>query len=105
MSIGTIGVRVAVVGLSVLAPTALVAAPTWAAKGGDSANAKLCESGGYPGVLLAQDASTFKDAGKCTSYAAKDGQLVGIDAVAEPPAEGSFEETCTGFGLKPSTRH
>ena len=53
---------------------ALMAAPSWAAKGGNSANAALCEPGGYAGVLLAQDGSAFKNAGKCTSYAAKGGQ-------------------------------
>jgi hypothetical protein len=36
-------------------------------------------------------------------YVRKGGQLGGVDAVVEPPVEGSFNETCTGFGLEPST--
>jgi hypothetical protein len=36
-------------------------------------------------------------------YVKKGGQIGGVDAVAEPPVEGSFKETCTGFGLEPST--
>jgi hypothetical protein len=43
MSIGRIGTGMAVVGLGVLASLALIAAPSWAAKGGNSANSKLCE--------------------------------------------------------------
>jgi hypothetical protein len=101
MSLGRIGSRAAVVGLGVLASLAVMAAPSWAAKGGNSANAKLCEPGGYPGVLFNQHAETFKNEGKCTSYAAKGGRLVGVDAVAEPAVAGEFAETCSGFGLKP----
>jgi hypothetical protein len=36
-------------------------------------------------------------------YADRGGQLGGVEAVAEPPVGGSFKETCTGFGLEPST--
>jgi hypothetical protein len=88
--------RAVVVGLGVLA---LMAAPSWAAKGGNSANAALCAPGGYAGALLAQDGSAFTNEGKCTSYAAKGGQLVGVNAVGEPPVGGSFNEVCSGFGL------
>jgi hypothetical protein len=100
MSIGRIGSRAIVVGLGVLA---VVAAPSWAAKGENEANAALCEPGGYPGVLLAQDGSAFKNAGKCTSYAAKGGQIAGVDAVSQPASEGEFKTTYSGFGLRPGS--
>jgi hypothetical protein len=99
MSLGRIGSRAVVVGLGVLASLALMAAPSWAAKGGNGANAKLCEPGGYPGVLFNQLGEGFKNAGACTKYGAKGGQIAGVDVVAEPAAEGSFKETCSGFGL------
>jgi hypothetical protein len=85
----------------VVASLALMAAPSWAAKGGNSANAKLCEPGGYPGLLFNQNGEAFKNAGACTKYAAKGGKLVGLDAVGTTPegAEGAFTETCSGFGL------
>lgn len=102
MSIGRIGARPAVVGLGILASMALTASPSWAANG-NSANAKLCAPGGYPGALFAQDGSAFTNTGACVNYAAKGGQLGGVDAVAEPPVGGSFTEVCTGFGLEPST--
>jgi hypothetical protein len=100
MSIGRIAVRTAVVGFGTLASLALSASPSWAALE-PSANAKLCHE--YPGALFARDGGAFRNGGKCTSYAARGGQLGGVDAVAEPPLGGSFEETCTGFGLEPNS--
>jgi hypothetical protein len=76
---------------------ALAASPSWAAK----EEAGLCHS--YPGTLFTRSGSAFKNAQACVEYVREGGQLVGIDAVAEPPVEGSFNETCTGFGLRPST--
>jgi hypothetical protein len=102
MSVGRIGTRAVVLGLGVLASLAFAVAPSWAAKGGNSANAKLCH-GGYPGVLLAQDGSAFENDGKCTSYGAKGGQIAGVDAVAAPAEGGFFEANYSGFGLKPGT--
>ena len=64
MSIRRIGTRTVVAGLGVFASLALMAAPSWAAEGGNSANAKLCQPGGYPGALLAQDGSAFKNVGE-----------------------------------------
>jgi hypothetical protein len=69
---------------------ALMAAPSWAAKGGQSANAKLCEPGGYPGVLFNQQGEAFRNAGARTTYAAKGGQIAGFNVVTEPPVGGSF---------------
>jgi hypothetical protein len=79
-----------------------MAAPAWAAKG-NSANAKLCEPGGYPGALLAQDGSAFKTEGACTSYAAKGGQIAGVNATSGAVASGVFPASWSGFGLKPET--
>jgi hypothetical protein len=107
MSIGRIRARAALVGLGVLASLALLAAPSWAAKGGNGGNAKLCGPGGYPGALLAQDGSAFKNAGKCTSYAAKGGQIAGVNAVPGPVIEGEsipfLLANYSGFGLKPGS--
>src|SRR5262249_9862232 len=100
MPIGRIGTRAVVVGLGVLTSLALMAAPSWAAKGGNDGNAKLCGPGGYPGALLAQDGSVFKNAGKCSSYAAKGGQIVGVNAAAGAMIENSsppaFEASYSG---------
>jgi hypothetical protein len=79
-----------------------MAAPSWAAKG-NSANAKLCEAGGYPGALLAQDGSAFKNEGKCTSYAAKGGQIAGVNGVSLGATGGVWTATFSGFGLKPGS--
>jgi hypothetical protein len=101
MSLGRIGSRAVVVGLGVLASLALIAAPSWAAKGGNSANSKLCEPGGYPGVLLNGHGEAFKNEGQCTKAGAH-GELVGVNIVAGPVVAHEFTETCSGFGLKPS---
>ncbi len=109
MSIRRIGVRSTAVGLGVLASMALMAAPSWAAKGGNSANAALCER--EAGVLVAQDASTFKNAGACTSYAAKGGVLAKL-AVQKHLESNCFGDSSygpclrlevSGFGLKPES--
>jgi hypothetical protein len=101
MSIARIGTRATVVGLGVLASLAFTAAPSWAG-GGNSANAALCET--YPGVLLAQDGSAFKNEGECTSYGAQGGQIVGVDAVSALLTPNIFSTTYSGFGLKPGTK-
>jgi hypothetical protein len=100
MSIGRIVARATVVGVGILASIALAASPSWAAHE-SSKNAKLCRH--YPGALFAQDGSAFENRKACVRYADEGGQLGGVDAVAGPPVEGSFTETCTGFGLQPST--
>lgn len=102
MSVGRMGARVAVLGVGVLMSLALTVAASWAA--GNIANAKLCQAGGYPGALLAQDGSAFKNEGKCTSYAARGGTIAGVDAFAEPAVGGEFTASFSGFGLKPG-RH
>jgi hypothetical protein len=86
----------------VLTSLALMAAPSGAANEGNSANAKLCQPGGYPGVLFNQQGEVFKNARACTKYAAKGGRLAGVSAVAEPASGGRFNVNCSGFGLKPN---
>jgi hypothetical protein len=103
MSTRRIGPLAAVVGLGVLASLAFTATPSWAAKAGNSANAALCEPGGYPGVLLAQDGSAFKNAGQCTSYGAHGGKIAGVNMVAGLVSGGMFTATYSGFGLKPNS--
>ena len=102
MSLGRIGSRSVVVGLGVVASLAFTAAPSWAANG-NSANAALCEPGGYPGSLLAQDGSAFTNSGQCTSYGAQGGLIAGVNAVVEPPERFAFEVKYSGFGLKPNS--
>ncbi len=102
MATGRIIARAAIVGIGVLASVALTASPSWAVHE-SSKNARLCRQGGYPGALFAQDGSAFVNRKACVRYVHKGGQLGGVDAVAGPPVEGSFTETCTGFGLQPST--
>jgi hypothetical protein len=87
-----------VVGVGILASTALTAGPSWAAK-----KSRLCAPGAYPGVLFAQDGSAFTSPRACKRYVAKGGQLVGVNAVAEPTVGGRFKEVCSGFGLKPGS--
>ena len=70
---------------------------------GNGTSAKLCEPGGYPGALFNQQAEAFKNAGACTKYAAKGGQLAGVNSFPEPPSGSSFNATYSGFGLKPGT--
>ena len=74
--------RRVVLGALVVACTVLVVAPVGtAAKGGNSANAKLCHKGGYKNWVRA-DQTPFKNVGKCVSYAARGGTLT-----APTPAE------------------
>jgi hypothetical protein len=99
MSLRKIAARSALVAAGVLASVALMAAPSWA-ETGIGANAKRC--GTYHGALLAQDGSSFTSTAACAKYAAKGGQVVGVNAVAGPVVGGEFTETCSGFGLKPA---
>jgi hypothetical protein len=79
------------VGLTLLA-TALVClsqAAAASAGGGNSANAHLCQHGGWQ-TLLRSDGSSFTNEGDCVSYAAQGGTLQG----AYPQAG----KLCASFG-------
>jgi hypothetical protein len=53
-----------------LVVAAVAATPAGAATGGNSANAKLCQKGGWQKVFRS-DGSTFANQGACVSYGAK----------------------------------
>lgn len=60
---------------SLVASAVLVVAPAApAGKGGNSANAKRCQNGGYKNWVRA-DQTPFKNVGQCVSYAARGGTL------------------------------
>jgi hypothetical protein len=74
-------------GLIVAAVSAAILVPL-AVAGGNSANAKLCQQGGWQG-LARQDNTGFSNQGECVSYAAQGGMLKtkpapGPIAVSEP---------------------
>jgi hypothetical protein len=71
-----------------------------------TSNPALCLKGrlGYPGVLLTQEGTAFKNFVHCLVYAGAGGQLVGVDAVAEPASGGFLNASYSGFGLKPNSR-
>ena len=56
-------------------PVIVLATPAGAAAGGNSANAKACQQGGYLDYATTTG-TKFKNAGECTSYAANGGTLV-----------------------------
>src|SRR5262245_8333841 len=77
-----------------------------AAKGGNSTNAKLCQRGGWDGLMDSSGAK-FSNQDECVSYGAEGGAiyaLAGIDLelCANQPADGICAET-SGFGLEPAT--
>jgi hypothetical protein len=56
------------------------------AKGDGSANAKVCQNGGFANWTQ-EDGTTFANTGACVSHAAKGGKLVEVELVAvEPPS-------------------
>jgi hypothetical protein len=63
-----------VIGVLVVAVSVVGAAPAVAAKGGNSANAKLCQKGGWQN-LFQSDGSGFASEGDCVSYGAHGGTI------------------------------
>src|SRR5579862_9889612 len=67
----------------VFAACLIIAGPgltaAYAADGGNSAAALLCQQGGYAN-LMRTDGTSFSNTGQCVSYAAHGGQLVPIPA-------------------------
>ena len=72
MSAGRIGTRAALVAVGVLASVLLMAAPSWAAKPGNSPNAKLCQKGKWE-TLVNGEGHLFKSEAECVAYGAKGG--------------------------------
>jgi hypothetical protein len=76
--------------LVVVALAAVLISPASVPALGATANndaAHACQQGGYLSYTRA-DGTGFRNAGECTSYAARDGQIVGIGAVCTHPANG-----------------
>jgi len=58
------------------------------ASGGNSANAKLCQQGGWMNLVRTEDGSGFNDQGECVSHAAEGGNL--SQAQAPPSVSVSY---------------
>jgi hypothetical protein len=101
--------RIAVVALALLATlaTALVfAGGALAAKGGNSANAKLCQKGGWQ-TLMDSSANAFASEDECVSYGAQGGAIYAlarlhVERCDNQPFDGLCVST-SGFGLAPTT--
>jgi hypothetical protein len=76
-----------IAGLTVVAATAVILVPLALAGGGNSANAKQCQQGGWQTVVR-QDGTGFNNQDECVSYGAHGGVLqskpTGPIAVSEP---------------------
>ena len=78
----------------------------FAAKGGNAANAKLCQQGGWHGLM---DSATtpFSNEDQCVSYGAHGGAIYALASIdVELCASQAFDGICvstSGFGLKPTT--
>jgi hypothetical protein len=77
-----------------------------AAKGGNSANAKLCQKGGWQ-TLMDSSAASFSSQDACVSYGAQGGTIYALASLTvEPCANQPFDGLCvqtSGFGLAPTT--
>ena len=66
---------IVVIGALAVAVSVVGAGPAVAAKGGNSANAKLCQKGGWQN-LFQSDGSRFASEGDCMSYGAHGGTIL-----------------------------
>jgi hypothetical protein len=76
------------------------------AGGGNSANAKLCQKGGWK-TLMGSSANAFANQDGCVGYAARGGAIyelarLHVEACDTQPADGLCVST-SGFGLAPTT--
>ena len=81
--------------VTAVAAFAVIAGPAVAAKGGNSANAKLCQKDGWTSLSPSSDPSTgFASEEACTSYGAQngDGALVPTVTTLHPTAEAACED-------------
>jgi hypothetical protein len=77
-----------------------------AGNGGNSANAKLCQKGGWQ-TLMDSSATGFTNQDACVSYGAHGGAIYAlarlhVEACGTQPADGLCVST-SGFGLAPTT--
>ena len=92
--------------LATLAAALVFAGGAPAANGGNSANAKLCQKGGWQ-TLMDSSAQSFPDQGECVSYGAQGGAIYAlaglqVELCPNQPFDGICVST-SGFGLEPTT--
>ena len=95
--LGQLKTRAALVAASLISlatPVIGSALPAHAA-GGNNANAKACQQGGWKNWVQA-DGTQFENAGACVSYAAKGGSLT--TPPPAPPEASQSELTCESYG-------
>jgi hypothetical protein len=97
---------IALVFLATLLAALVFAAGAPAANGGNSANAKLCQKGGWQ-TLMDSSAEPFANEGACVSYGAQGGAIYAlaslhVELCPDQPFDGICVST-TGFGLQPTT--
>jgi hypothetical protein len=97
---------VALAFLATLVAALVFAAGALAANGGNSANAKLCQKGGWQ-TLMDSSAEPFASDGRCVSYGAQGGAIYAlaslhVELCPDQPFDGICVST-TGFGLQPTT--
>jgi hypothetical protein len=99
-------VRVGFTFLAALAITLVVASGALAAGGGNSANAKLCQKGGWQ-TLMDSSARAFSDEDACVAYGGHGGAVYALARLhVEPCGSQPFDGLCvhtSGFGLAPTT--
>ncbi len=92
--------------LATLVSALVFAGGALAAKGGNSANAKLCQKGGWQ-TLMDASANSFPSQDECVSYGAQGGAIyalarLNVERCADQPFDGLCIST-SGFGLAPTT--
>jgi hypothetical protein len=92
--------------LATLTAALVFAGGALAAKGGNSANARLCQKGGWQ-ALMDSSARSFPNQGACVSYGAHGGAIYAlarleVELCANQPFDGICVST-SGFGLEPTT--
>jgi hypothetical protein len=92
--------------VAAIVSTLAVTGGALAAKGGNSANAKLCQKGGWQ-ELMDSSAAPFASQDQCVSHGAEGGAIyalarIDVELCDTQPADGICVNT-SGFGLEPTT--
>jgi hypothetical protein len=74
------------------------------ADGGNSANAKLCQKGGWQTLYNSATGAGFSSEGACVSYGAKGGEYSSLKWTATV-GSGSVTMSLSGFGLEPGSEY
>jgi hypothetical protein len=92
--------------VATLVAALLVSGSALADRGGNAANAKLCQKGGWQKVM-SSSAASFTNQDECVSYGAHGGAIYALARLqVEPCASQAFDGLCvstSGFGLAPTT--